>query len=449
MLRNLLAAFLLATSPGVLVAATPVLVVGQNPQRNSQSDGGRTAVDRIESLPAPDLRPNSSEQLSLADLEGMALQNNPTLARATARMNVARGKQTQAGAYPNPVVGYHATEIGNLGTAGQQGGFISQRFVTAGKLRLDQAIAGREIDETHFQFHAQEQRILSDVRVRFYDAKVAQLRVELTTELARVGDQLVKSTQKLVEGRQGTENDFLQSEIRADEAQILLDNARNQHTEAWRRLAAVVGVPLMPMTPLAGELDVDLPNYDWDRCYAMVLGGNPVMNAARARVDRARIVIQRARKEPYPNVDLSISHRHHNVSSDNVTNIQVGIPIPVFDKNYGNIQSAEAEWVAACNEVKRIELDLQDQLAVAYRRFANARQQADRYSVRMVPRANRSLQIVSNAYEMGQVEYQTLLTAQQTYLQVNLSYLDSLLELRTAASIIEGQLLTDSLAARP
>ena len=104
--------------------------------------------------------------------------------------------------------------------------------------------------------------------------------------------------------------------------------------------------------------------------------------------------------------------------------------------------------VAACNEFKRIELDLQDRLAVAYRRYANARQQVDRYGSRMVPRAKRSLTLVTRGYAKGQVKYLTLLTAQQTFLQVNLSYLDSLRELRTASSMIEGQLLTDSLATQ-
>jgi cobalt-zinc-cadmium efflux system outer membrane protein len=130
-----------------------------------------------------------------------------------------------------------------------------------------------------------------------------------------------------------------------------------------------------------------------------------------------------------------------------VANVQVGIPVPIFDKNQGNIRAAEAEWIAACQDAKRVELDLQDQLAVAYRRYANARQQAERYRQRMIPRAERSLKLVTEGYEKGQVEYLPLLTAQQTYLQVNLSYLASLRELRASSAIIEGQLLSGSLTA--
>ena len=432
----------------ILLVASPVPVSGQVEQPRSQTHGTHAASDLVESLPSPKTDIRQAKALTLADLEQIAFQNNPTLAAAAARMSIARGRQVQAGLYPNPVVGYHATEVGNLGTAGQQGGFIRQRFIAAGKLRLDQAIAAKEIDEAHFQFQAQELRVLSDVRVRFYEALVAQRRVELTKELSRIGDELVKATETLIEGRHGTENDLLQAEISADQSRILLDNARNQNVEAWRRLVAVVGVLNMPPTPLAGELDSDLPNFDWDSCYAIVLSSNPELHAARTRVDRACIVIRRAKKEPIPDVDLSVSVRHNNVTQSDVTNVQIGIPIPLFDRNQGNIRAAQAEWVAACNEVKRIELSIQDRLAVAYRQYANASQQVERYSQRMVPKAKRSLNLVTDGYEKGQVQYLTLLTAQQTYLQVNLSHLDSLQELRVSSNIIDGQLLSGSLTNR-
>ena len=440
-----------------LLLAIPATLVAQESQKERESDNLGLLIRELH--PTASASPHAppafikaqsngyteSNWLTLADLQAMAFQRNPTLALAAARMNMARGRQFQAGRYPNPVAGYHAMQIGNLGTAGQQGGFLSQRFITAGKRRLDQQIAGKEVEEAQFRFYAQEQRVLSDLHIHFYDAQVAHRRVELTTELARIGDQLVESTERLLGGRQVTRNDLLQAEIRANESYILLDNAINQRTEAWRRLTAVVGEPNMQMTPLVGDLDADFPEYNWDDCYAMVLTGNPLLSEARTRVARARIVIKRARKEPIPNIDLSVSNRYSSITHDNVTNIQAGIPIPIFDKNRGNIRSAEAALISACNDVKRIELDLQDRLAVAYRRYANALRQAARYRDQIIPRAKQSLGLVTEGYRKGQVEYLTLLNAQETYSRVNLSYLDSLNELRRSSSIIEGQLLANSL----
>ena len=392
--------------------------------------------------------PSQTISLSLTDLETLAFEHNPTLAAAKAKLSATRGQQLQAGLYPNPIIGYQGMEMGIRGTAGQQGGFVGQRFIMGGKLKLDQAAASKQVTAAHFEFHAQELRVLSDVRIRFYEAVILQKRVKLTNELVRIGDELVRATEQLLKGRQATQNDLLLAEIQVDESRILLDNSTNEETESWRRLAAVIGLPAMQPLPLSGQLDTDPPSLNWDTCYAIVMDNNPVLKAARVQVDRARILMQRAKKEPIPDIDLMVAHRHHNVTNDNVTTVQAGFPLPLFNRNQGNIRSAEAQWLAATKERERIELVLQDRLAIAYRRYANAIQQTQRYHDRMIPRAEKSLKLVTDGYEKGQVQYLTLLTAQRTYWQVSLSYLDSLKERRTAGSLIEGQVLSESLKSR-
>jgi outer membrane protein, heavy metal efflux system len=384
--------------------------------------------------------------LTLSEANGLAYQNNPTLALAAARMAAAEGRQVQAGLYPNPVVGYHGTEIGNQGTSGGQGGFVAQKLVTGGKLRLAQAAGARAVQSAHFRLHAQEQRVLTDVRIRFYEALAAQRRVELAAELTRIGDDLVATTEKLLEGRLRTENDLLQAQIRAEEAHILRDNSENELREAWRRLTVVIGVPSLQGGRLDGDLDREVPELSWEECCNVVLAQNPALQATRARAAQARILVERARREPIPNVDVFVSVRHQEPTDSNVANVQVGVPVPVFDRNQGNIRAAEADWVAASQEIERIELQLQDQLAVAYRRYRNARRQAARYRQSIIPKAERSLRLVSGAYDLGQVEYLTLLIAQQTYVQTTLANVDSLRELQTAAAVIEGQLLSGSLS---
>ena len=81
--------------------------------------------------------------LSQSDLEQMALHGNPTLAQAAANVEAAQGRALQSGLYPNPTVGYNGEQIGGRGSSGrptageQQGLFIDQTIVTAGKLRLN------------------------------------------------------------------------------------------------------------------------------------------------------------------------------------------------------------------------------------------------------------------------------------------------------------------------
>ncbi|MEX2139092.1 MAG: hypothetical protein WD894_07520 [Pirellulales bacterium] len=85
-----------------------------------------------EPLTAPQGEP-IARPLTLADLERIALANNPTLTQLFARVQAARGAWLQAGLYPNPKVAYQGSEIGNENTAGLQGGFVEQEIVTHGQ----------------------------------------------------------------------------------------------------------------------------------------------------------------------------------------------------------------------------------------------------------------------------------------------------------------------------
>jgi cobalt-zinc-cadmium efflux system outer membrane protein len=428
------------------VAAAGVAGQPGQPSNSDNVESGEPRAVELVPLPQPESIAESCE-LSLADLEEMAIANNPTLAIAWARVNAARGRQVQSGLYPNPMIGYVGQDIGEDGTAGQQGGYVSQQFITGKKLQLNRAMGAREVREQRFLLDAQELRVLSDVRLRYYDALAAQRRVELTTDLTNVSGRLADNSRQLREAEQIADSDLLQAEIESEEARILAGNAGNERQEAWRRLAAVIGLPAMAPSPLVGSLDDELPAYEWEEVYTAVIGQHPQLAAAVARIGRARIAIARARKENVPDVSVMTMVTHMNQTGDDVVGVQAGIPIPVLNQNQGNILAAQAELTAAANDLRRIELDLQDRLAMAYRRYANARQQVDRYRNEILPRADKSIELLAEGYRAGQADFLALLTSQRTYIRVNIAYVEALLELRQAATLIEGQLLSDSLQA--
>ena len=388
------------------------------------------------------------ETVTLKDVEQLASKHNPALAIAAARIEIAQGHRAQAGLYPNPMVGYHGTQIGLADTVGAQGGFISQQIITGGKLDLDRRISGKTLSEAELILNSEESRVLTDVRVRFYHTLVAQRRRALTKELAQISDDLVTATKKLFQARQGTANAILQAQIKADQAHILSDNAENHVQETRRRLAAVVGVTINAIGALKGDLETKIPDLSWEASCTAVLSGNPELLAAQLRLERATLAIERAEKEPLPNLDVSFSMRHQNISSEEVANVQVGFPLPIFNKNEGNIRAARAELAAAAKEIERIQFELKDQLAGAYRKYIDAQQETKRYRTRMIPQAKESLGLVTKGYEMGQIDYPTLLIAHKTHIEVNLAYNDALRQLHEALAMIKGQLLTGSLKSR-
>jgi cobalt-zinc-cadmium efflux system outer membrane protein len=385
--------------------------------------------------------------LSLADLEQMAVQANPSLAQARHRVSAARGEWLQAGLLPNPVVGYSGEEMGDDNTAGKQGGFVAQEFITAGKLKLNRAVASHEIARLEQEAAAQQYRVLTDVRTSFYAALVAQHRTSLTEQLARIGQESVVTADALLRAKEASRVGLLQSRVEANNARILLDNARNDHLAAWRRLQSVVGMPELPPATLLGEIGSTGAMLEWEAALAQLTTSSPEMAAAAAEVHRARCAVERAAAGRYPDIATRASVHRDNTTGQDIAGVEIGMALPIFDRNQGNLQKAHAELAAAQRNLDRVRLGLHHRLASVFQQYANARQQADRYRDEILRDAKESLGLVTEGYRNGEFGYLDLLTAQRTYFESNLAYLDALLQMHTARSKIDGFLLSESLGS--
>jgi cobalt-zinc-cadmium efflux system outer membrane protein len=404
--------------------------------------GATTALltQPAELLPAP-------RGLSLADVEQMALAMNPSLARAAAAVGAARGNWVQVGLPPNPSVGYEGQQLGSGGRAEQHGVLFSQEIVRGGKLELNRAVAGREIAIAEQQLAIQQFRVLTDVRVAFQQALVAEEQIKLSETLVHLSDEGARTVDILHRAKEVGRADVLQAQLETESARILLTNAHNRHAAAWRRLSAVVGDPSLAPTPLAGDAAELPPVLDFESSLERLRATSPEVAEAVMRVERARAVLARACAETTPNVNFQglVNWQDNGIGGDPDGGVAVTVPLPVFNKNQGAIRQAQQELVVARRALDVLELDLRSRLAGAFERFSNARNQVERYRTVILPAARESLELTLKLYEAGEANYVTYLTAQRTYSQTALNYLDAVQNLRVAHAEIDGFLLTGSL----
>ncbi len=220
---------------------------------------------------------------------------------------------------------------------------------------------------------------------------VAQRTMELTEQLVRIGEEGVKAAEQLLKAKEAARVDLLQARIEADSARILLERARNRYTGAWRSLMAVVGDPALQPIPLAGSLQDGMVQLTWEDTLNRLLATSPQLAGAQVGVARAQATLNREYAGRIPNVDLQAGVQYDNASQDTIAGVQVGLPIPIYNRNQGNIRRAQAELTAAQYEVGRVRLALQQRLAVVFEQYATARQQVDRYTTDILPNAQESL----------------------------------------------------------
>lgn len=382
---------------------------------------------------------------TLETLQQLALQNNPTLEQARGETWRAYGRVVQAKLYPNPTFGYSGSEIGNDGRSGQQGLFVEQEFVTGGKLEKNRAVAVYQRQQADFLLTAQEFRVVNGVRREYFRYLAARRMRDVSGDLVKIAEHSLDIVKKRT--IEGTRNEVLLAETEKSRASLELQMAENELDASWRRIAALVGIFDPRPQTVVGELDAVVPELTWENSWAVLSGTSPELDAARAAAVSAQKAITSARAQPIPNITVQGGTQYDAATQYQIANLQIGMPIPVWNKNQGNIMTARGEYVRAVREVERLEKSLQSRLAEAFREYSNARSTVLLYKDSILPATTETLSLSDKLFTAGEIGYIELLTAQRNNVQRNKEYVEALGRVWQSVVTIEGLLLVDGLEA--
>ena len=396
-------------------------------------------------LPVPQKSDRVATRMTLADLEQLAMSNNPTLEQAAAGVEVERGSFQQAGLYPNPQIGYVNGSSNRSGVRQSNGAFFSQEIVTAGKLQKAQAWEANEVNKVAWDLEAQRTRVLTDVKIRYYDVLGAQHAVVTLQKLERIADRGLATVRQLYEAKSASRADMLQAKIQLETVRASLDEATERHTAAWQQLANVIGLPDIETTLLDGKLDENLPALDMRASWEQLLARSPQLRSAEAERDHAHAELTLAEAQAIPNITLQAVAEYDRVTQASTVSTLAALPLPIFNRNQGNIYRAASDIRVACSEIERTKLVLRDLLAESFRRYQTSLKQAKRFQDSILPDSQENLDLTEQGYKAGEASFLQVLTARQTYIEAQLTYVESLTELRKVTAEIEGLQLTGGL----
>lgn len=380
-----------------------------------------------EPIPLPPIEGGANDgRLTLSEAETLATANHPALREAAAQVRAAQGKWLQVGLRPNPTIGYSGDEIGSAGTAGKQGGFIGQEFVTAGKLDLNRGLALREQQAAEQRVERTRLQVITTVRKFYLEALAAERAVALARQLNDIAGQSVRVSEQRLKAMEVPKTALLQSQIESESAALLEQQSNERREAAWRRLASVIGTQSGRPQVLEDVLARPLPDLEFSATRDRLLRESPELSELRFAVDRARVAVERASAGKVPNLNVQGGVQFDNATQETIANVEVSMPLPVFDRNQGAVAQACSQLTAAQAALDSRELALEEQLSTAMRDYRTARERVQKYSSTVLPAARETLDIISAGYQQGELDYVQVLTVQQTYAAKNLSYLQDL-----------------------
>jgi cobalt-zinc-cadmium efflux system outer membrane protein len=397
-------------------------------------------------LPGPHGQP-----YTLADLQQIAAENSPTLRQATSDVQAARGALIQAGAYPNPTVGYEQDPSNDGSVAGVHGFWVDQVIKFHGKLKLARAAAEMDLANAELALRRARSDLATAVRTNYFAVLVAKETVRVTKALAEYTDKIyVLQAEGLLKAG-GFAAPYEPAALRglAYSARLGYKQANSTYIYAWQQLVAALGLPHLPLSEVAGRIDKSIPYYDYDTIRAYVLRNHTDVLTTGNAIDKARYNLKLAQITPYPDVEVA-AHAVKELSlppKQWTQIVTVSVPFPIWDRNKGNIMAAEAALVRATEEPHRVAEALTNSLAIAYAGYKNNLDALEYYRRFILPDSVRYYQGVYRRrnIDISGVAFSDLVTSQQTLAANVTAYLGILGSLWASTVSVADLLQTDDM----
>ena len=325
---------------------------------------------------------------SLSDLQKIALTSSPKIKQAVAAVAAARGSAIQAGLYPNPDFGYEGDTMQTNGTAGYQGGYIQQTIVTASKLPTARQAALMDVRITELSLRKAETDLSREVRNGYFAVLVADQNIRVSKALANLSGEVYETIiEQVNKGGFAAPYEPFQIRVLALQAYGQLVQARNRYTSAWKQLTAAMGVPGLPLSQLAGNINIPIPVYKYDECVKRVTLLHTNVATAEFDLLKAQALLKLAQITPIPDVTVRIMMQKDFTAPPNALSpsVQVGMPVPIWNRNQGNILQAESQMVSASENKHKARNQLTSDLAEAFERYENSRVLLGYYRDQILP----------------------------------------------------------------
>lgn len=319
--------------------------------------------------------------LTIKQAEELFFKNNFMLLAQQYNIDKASAAIIQSKVYPNPevtadMIAYEG-QNNNYFPTGKGGNFaagIEQVILIGGKrrkqieiARLDKKIAETELTDLtrNLQFQIWES---------FYTLHHQQKVIEKYNKL-------LDKLQSLITGYEAQvvkNNIALKDLVRLKSVYVKINNDKSEESavliEQQQKLNILLGTSSTIQTVYnAGDADsyAGQPLL-YDFMLSKSLENRPDLNEAKLGIESAKLNVSLQKKMNIPDVTLRGGYNQQGDAFNNQYNVGLGIPLPIFDRNRGNIQAAKVHEEQQTKNVSFKELEIQNEVLAAWQNYTRS-----------------------------------------------------------------------------
>ena len=331
------------------------------------------------SVVVPLANPTDTVRITLPEAEKLFFQNNLALLAQQYNVTVAQAQAVQARLIDNPNVYVEQDLLRRKltrpevpdGTVGTEAIFtVQQLFSLAGRRKAAGEVAQQSAVVEQYNLQDLLRNLRYQLRTTFYDLYFKQR--TLSTYAIEISS--LRRTVDLYQTQFEKGNIALKEVIRLraflftlqTERQNLLNDVASDQTDLHVLLRDATGAQYVPLADLARTRDLTLKNYSEQQLVDTALVRRTDLNARRATLEQQNRNLKLQQKLATP--DLAVGYTYDRAGSyiNNYQALTLSMPIPVFNRNQGNIQAAKAQIAGSKILVDQQQLIVQSEVHQAY-----------------------------------------------------------------------------------
>lgn len=361
-----------------------------------------------------------AQTLTLDSALQTAFVNNPDLAAAQWEIDIAQGGRQQAGLIPNPVVSWDAEDTRrDTRTTTVK---LSQTLELGGKRGARIDVATRAQDAAALTLEQRRNILRADVIDSYYGALQAQERLDLAQRSMALAERGLVVANGRVSAGKSSPVEATRAQVQVSEIRLELNRAQTGLTDAYRRLAASTGSAMpdfqavappqssTPSLPPAVQLLDRLEQTAELRLAEL----NILQNEASVGLEKALRI---------PDLDVSIGSQYDASVRERVNLVGVSMPIPLFNRNQGNVLAATRRADQARDLRNAAELRLRTETRQALDLWQTANTEVRAFNQQILPAAQSAVDSATRGFEMGKFSFLDVLDAQRTLIAARTQYL--------------------------
>lgn len=381
-----------------------------------------------------------------------AIATSPELKKSVAELGVRQEDINLSGMWPDPEIGFKVDN--KMGQDDGAGGYdltditITQS-IPMSRISYQEEVASASMKAARFAQQYQSLQVQARVSKVFHRLQFASAKLELAEKQLKLANNLngKNKDKSHTVVRYLSPLEKMRLTIIREEAKQAKGSAEGKYTEALSEFVKLLGIEMGSVTSVSAlEPVTDIPNLqqllDMQNSHAQLSSQQQEVFAANHNVDVAR-----SSQMIDPSVGLSWQKDTLSTGREDIYAIMFNIQIPLSDRK--NTAESKATYKASQQkiELQLLKRELKINLNRSYTHLNHVIEQAVEYKKKVLKPASKMLALTDKGFRSGELNILSLVDANNTYFESQLTYLDLLFQARTELAEVKlfaGQLITDT-----